>query len=78
MLLYGNFYQGVIQAFLIIEPIYRVSTTEGAKISGDLVSNMKDRLSPYRSEQQVKLLHNIMIYFSCEMNKTKNKKNSLC
>ena len=38
----------------------------------------KDRLSPNLSEQWVKLLHNIMIYFSCQINKNKSKNNSLC
>ena len=59
-------------------PVYRVSTTEGATISGDLVNNMKDRLFSYLSEQQVKLLHNVSICFSSQMNKNKSKNNSLC
>ena len=75
---YGNFHQGVIQAFLMIWPGHRVSLTEEAKISGDLMNNMKDRLSPYLSEQKEKILHNKIIYFSCQMNKSKSKNSSLC
>ena len=54
--------------------------TEGAKVSGDAKNNIKDRFmfSSYLSEQQVKLLHNIMIYFSCQMNKIKTKNDNLC
>ena len=65
MPLYGHFHQGVIQGFLIILPVYRVSTTDGAEISEDLVNDIKGEALSYRLEEQVKLLHNIMIYFSC-------------
>ena len=53
---------------------YRVSRTEEAKISGGVVNNMVDEFSFYLPEQRVKLLHNIVIYFFHQMNKSKSKK----
>ena len=50
------------------------STIKEAKFSWGAVNNMKDRFSFYLPEERVKLLHNIMIYFSCQMNKNKSKK----
>ena len=55
-------------------PFREISTTEGAKISGGAVNNMKDKFSFYLSEKRVKLLHKIMIYFCRQMNKNKSKK----
>ena len=72
MSFHGNICQRVNKAF---DDLTKILSFHDQRSQGfrNLLNSMKDRLSPYLSEQRVKILHNLMMFFTVKSIETKTK-----